>query len=64
MKPPTDIAGEIAVQLLECEYCRELLDPCTTSQARLRELKQAIDLARRAIFTVPTSIGGMGGDRG
>ena len=41
----TDIAGEIAVQLWECEYCRERLAP-EQSKFRQTQLREAIELGR------------------
>lgn len=45
MKPATDIAGEIAVQLLECELVRERLNR-TPSKYLEKQLREAIVLAR------------------
>lgn len=45
MNPGIDIAGEYAIQVLECEYMRERLRR-DCSGHRLRELRQAIEIAR------------------
>ena len=45
MNPGIDIAGEYAVQVLECEYMRERMSP-QQSAYRLRQIREAIELAR------------------